>query len=319
MNPTPPPRPRPAALATGLLAAALLLVGAALLRARPGGEPDSDVVDGAAAPEGPAAPGRPTEPTRRVTRTATAPAEEPPFIYPSFPLSVLHPRPAGYGTVTCDINPLGRDSAADLGSVTPNGTKARSEARLYQGRLVADVPAGSGSATYRLGTGTGEFTWEDLPEGGAVACSGFTARWKTGVSGRVVGQPLPNAYVGGCGGQVALSGIENETIHFEVDAPLDCELRVWVGDGDREAYGPTVPVRTELGRDTLVTLEMPKPEDFRQLTAEELANRRRIDAQIAAIHDDCRKSPDCAARLRESEREKAQVHARIAAGEREDE
>jgi hypothetical protein len=159
------------------------------------------------------------------------------------------------------------------------------------------------------------FSWEDLPEGGAVACTTFTARWKTGVSGTVAGTPLPNAYVGGCGGQVALSGIRNEAFHLEVDAPLDCELRVWAGDGDREALGPAVPLRTEVGHDTLVTLEMPGPADFRELTSEELQNRRAIDDRIAAIKEDCAKSsPSCAEAMDERERERPLVRDRIAAG-----
>jgi hypothetical protein len=237
------------------------------------------------------------------------------YVYPSFPLEALHPRPVGYGTVTCDIDPGGRDKDPDRGSVRPERAPRSSTALLIRGRLVADVPAGSGSATYRLQTGTGEFSWRDLPEGGAVACDGFTARWKTGISARIVGRPLPNAYVSGCGGVEALSGVENETVHLEVDAPLDCEVRVWVGDGDREADGPTVPVRTEVGRDTLVTVEMPGPDDFRTLSQDELEGRSAIDARIAAIHEDCRKSPDCAERLEEREREKVRVRERIAAGE----
>ena len=300
--------PRRVAALAGL-AFSVALVALVSFRERPA------VTEGAPAE---VAPDRAQRTRRNVSNQATTTPDDPDYAYPSFPLEAFHPRPAGYGTVTCDIDPLGRDKESDSGSVSPERTQRLSAALLLRGRLVADVPAGSGSATYRLTTGTGEFTWKDLPEGGAVACSGFTARWKTGVSGRVMGTPLPNAYVGGCGGQVALSGIQNESFHLEVDAPLDCELRVWVGDGDREAHGPAVPVQTEVGRDTIVTLEMPKPEDFRQLTAAELASRNAIDARIAAIHDDCRKSPDCAARLEEREREKARVRERIAAGEAEE-
>jgi hypothetical protein len=255
---------------------------------------------------------------REVAERSTPSPDDADYVYPSFPLAGLHPRPEGYGTVTCDLDPAGRDKDPDVGSVRPEGAQRSSEARLYRGRLVADVPAGSGSATYRLNTGTGEFSWRDLPEGGAVACDAFTARWKTGISARIVGRPLPDAYVSGCGGLEALSGVENETVHLEVDAPLDCEVQVWVGDGDREAYGPAVAVRTEVGRDTLVTVEMPEPGDFRQVAPEQLEERRRIDARIEAIHDDCRKSPECAARLEERAREKLRVRERIAAGEAEE-
>lgn len=76
---------------------------------------------------------------------------------------------SGYGLVTCDLD---IDLAGTLTGNLKRQDQYDGEAILSDGKLVVQVPAGSGAARFEFEVAQGSFTWEDLADGGSGTCSG---------------------------------------------------------------------------------------------------------------------------------------------------
>lgn len=218
-----------------------------------------------------------TGPVREVGQGSTV---LPATIWQEMPLS--RGRPPGFGTVTCQIDSSAGVPGMTWGTVMPSGGES-SLGVLVRGSVVAEVPAGSGTANYSFQGATGVFSWSDLPEGGAVACSRVNALWRTGLHGNAVGAPLPRSFVSGCGGQVALEGSDGGAFYFEVDAPVDCDVRINAYDDHGVAAGSPVQLQTEVGQDSVVTLHYPTSSHYRRFTEDEVREQRELDWKIAEI------------------------------------
>lgn len=180
--------------------------------------------------------------------------------------------------VTCNV---GLSSDGLVTGVVAFADGAVERAVLIDKRVVVQVPAHAGSGQYSFqDLGRGVIYWDDVAPGGAVGCTGTSENMaSTGLYGTVLGVPVADAYVMGCG---AAADIEAGTFFMHVDAPVDCSVWVRVVDGERVGDGPKVRLRTNVGEDLDVVLQYPSIENYRTLSAEEINTLRRLDGQQPA-------------------------------------
>jgi hypothetical protein len=196
----------------------------------------------------------------------------------------LPPPREGYGLVNCDLDLV---SAGTLtGSLQRDGHDD-GEAILTNKRLVAQVPAGSGSARFDFEFARGSFAWEGLSAGGTGKCAqAIVDTLFTGLYGRLEGDSFPDARVTGCGSDVAIDGDE---FFMTVQAPRECEVWVVVMTDTETAEGPAVSARTIPGVDSEVVLTYPPASALRPFSPELLEQRREFAESISS-----RFSPDTA-------------------------
>jgi hypothetical protein len=181
------------------------------------------------------------------------------------------------GMVTCPVS--------GWWPVALGGQVRTSDGSMYAAELAGDhlsavVPGGAGRGElYIHDVLDGKLEWSDVTPGGDGICRELAvATWRTGVRGRVLGDPVEGAQVDGCGGYAE---IDDGAFFISVKAPAECEIRVlaFVGDGVME--GDPVRVSTIVGSDAEADLKYPTLADYRPLTAEE----KFLRAQIRAVLD----------------------------------
>lgn len=176
---------------------------------------------------------------------------------------------SGLGLVSCDLD---IDSAGILTGSIKSDDRFDGVAMLVGRRLLAKVPAGSGSARFEFDVARGYIEWDGLVEGESGVCTtGTVDTLFTGLYGRLEGQQFQHARVTGCGGDVAVDGDE---FFMSVRAPLDCDVWVVVMTETEIANGPRVTVHTNPDEDSEVVLMYPKTSDLEPFPPELVAERK---------------------------------------------
>jgi hypothetical protein len=175
---------------------------------------------------------------------------------------------------------LDLNSAGTLTGNLKRNDQYDGEATLINDKLVAQVPAGSGSARFEFEVAQGSFVWDGLADGGTKECvQGTVDTLFTGLYGRLVGDSFPHARVTGCGSDEAIDGDE---FFMTVQAPRECEVWVVVVTETEIAEGPAVSVRTIPGLDSEVVLTYPPASALRPFSPELLEQRREFAESISS-------------------------------------
>jgi hypothetical protein len=207
------------------------------------------------------------------TERQALPAPDAREVYAQMPFAPPLP---GHGTVTCDVA-LSADGIVS-GTISA-GDGALRTALLIKGKVVAQVPAGSGTGAFAFrDLASGTLSWHDIAAGGAGACSaGSVETLRTGIFGRIEGPRLPGSYVLGCGG---MGEIADDSFFMNVEAPLRCSVWVQSVDDEGIATGPVFELTTAIGKDSEVVLRYPRHSDFRSFTDDELAGRHELSERM---------------------------------------